>query len=195
MTKSHCEGCGKVLMPYGSVNLGSIEEGYRVLCLACYNTTIAEHCGVNFEHAEFQPITLTDADGTAHRFDFALRLLGDRVALDAHEIRDNPDGGYEFSVLSFGPEGEPLELFQQLFEKMRRGVAQKHLQRCDRKGTQIAESGIVRGNVSCDMESDGRLPLLIIDGKPIRWDQFGDMLLTYEGFSFRLEVYDRTEER
>ena len=197
MTESPCDGCGKLLLPFRSVHLGSIKEGYRHLCLACYNATIAEHCGVDFEHAEFQPIMLTDADGASHKFCFALRLLGDRVALDAHEIQDDPDGGYEFSVLSFEPEGEPLELFRELFEKMRRALAQKHLEQHDQFGTQFTDSGIVRGTVSCDLDCDAsvRLPMLVIDGKPITWQQFGQMLMTYEGFSFKLEVYDRSEER
>jgi hypothetical protein len=58
-------------------------------------------------------------------------------------------------------------------------------------------SGIVRGNVSCDLESDSgaRIPMLVIDGKPISWERFGEMLMTWEGFSFKLEVYDPSEER
>jgi len=197
MTESTCEGCGKVLPPFGSVHLGSIEEGYRHLCLPCYNATVAERCGVNFQHTEFQPVTLTDADGVAHRFDFTLRLLGDRVELGAHEIQENPVEGYEFSAISFDPEGEPLELFRQLFEKMRRALEQKHLRQDDHFGVQIAESGIVRGYVTCDLDSDAgsRLPMLVIDGKSISWEQLGQMLMSYEGFAFKLEVYDPTEER
>jgi hypothetical protein len=174
-----------------------MEKGYRHLCLACYNTTIAERCGVNFQHIEFQPITLTDVDDVAHRFEFTLRLLGDRVELRAHEIQESAIGGYEFSVIGFDPEGEPLELFRQLFEKMRRALAQKHLHQDDDFGMQLTESGIVRGYVTCDLDSDAgaRLPMLVIDGKPTSWEQFGQMLMSYEGYSFRLEVYDPHEER
>jgi hypothetical protein len=197
MTDSTCNDCGKVLAPFGSVHLGSPQEGYRELCLACYNTRIAAHCGVHFQHTDFQPIILTDVGGVAHRFEFALTLLGDRVELRAHEVHDDPKGGYEFSVQSFHPEGEPLELFRQLFEKMRRALAQKYLRQDDEFGLQIAESGIVRGYVSCDLDSDvgERLPMLVVDGKPISWERFGQMLMTYEGFSFKLEIYDPTEER
>jgi hypothetical protein len=77
----------------------SIREVYRQLVSALHpdrepdpqerdRKTIAERCGVNFQHTEFQHITLTDADGVAHKFDFTLRLLGDRVALGAHEIHE-----------------------------------------------------------------------------------------------------------
>jgi hypothetical protein len=81
MAELHCDDCGKLLVPYGSVHLGTSEGIYRQLCLACYNAIIAERCGVDFEHAEFQPITLADADGRQHAFRFSRRLLGDRVAL------------------------------------------------------------------------------------------------------------------
>lgn len=37
-------------------------------------------------------------------------------------------------------------------------------------------------------------PLLVIDGKSLSWDEFGRMLMTYEGFNFRLEIFDRSEE-
>jgi len=196
MADSHCADCGKILSRFGSVHLGSADEGYRELCLACYNAAVAAHCGVNFQHADFEPISLADVDGLAHHFEFAYTLLGDRVELSAHEISDDPNGGYEFSVLSLDPEGEPLQLFRQLFEKMRRALSQKHLREHERYGTQIAESGIVRGSVGCDMDIvDVRVPMLMIDGKPISWERFGEMLMTYEGFSFKLEVFDRTDER
>jgi hypothetical protein len=122
---------------------------------------------------------------------------GDGIALGAHEIKDDDRGGYEFHVTSPNPEGEPLELFRQLFEKMRRALAQKHLQRADGFGLQFAESGIVRGRVSSDPDHDfgDRVPMLVIDGEPISWKRFGQMLMTYEGFSFKLEVYDKSEER
>jgi len=197
MTADTCDGCGNSLPPFGSVSLGSIEKGYRHLCLRCYNAVIAEHAGIDFEHVDFQPVTVADADGVPHEFRFFARLLGDGIAIAAHEIKDDDREGYEFHVISPDPEGEPLELFRQLFEKMRRALAQKHLRREDRFGLQFAESGIVRGRVSSDPEHDfgDQVPMLVIDGEPISWKRFGQMLMTYEGFSFKLEVYDNSEER
>ena len=34
---------------------------------------------------------------------------------------------------------------------------------------------------------------LIVDGRPLSWDQLGTMLMTYEGFDFKLEIMDTTE--
>jgi hypothetical protein len=51
--------------------------------------------------------------------------------------------------------------------------------------------------ISSDLESDdynGNPPLIVIDGREIRWDEFERMLMTYEGFHFKLEIFDRSEE-
>jgi hypothetical protein len=53
---------------------------------------------------------------------------------------------------------------------------------------------MVRGRIDCDIEADDRLPLLVIDGKEIPWDQFGRMLMSFEGWQFKLEIRDRSEE-
>jgi hypothetical protein len=37
--------------------------------------------------------------------------------------------------------------------------------------------------------------MLVIDGKEIEWIEFGKMLSTYEGFNFKLDIFDKTEEK
>ncbi len=53
---------------------------------------------------------------------------------------------------------------------------------------------MVRGRISWDDNEDGRLPKLVIDGKEISWDQIGCMMAGFEGWQFRLEIKDRSEE-
>lgn len=197
-SKKPCESCGKPAAGFESVNLGSIEKGYQHLCMACYNAATSEYCGVAFEHPDFQPICLADVDGVDHEFHFATRLLGDRVAIDAREVKDGePTGGYEFQVVGFEPEGEIFDLFGKLLEKMRRALSRKHLE--DRElGLGIADHHTVRARIDCDLDDeDGygdRRPLVVIDGKPISWDRFGQMLMTFEGWQFRMEIVDPCEE-
>jgi hypothetical protein len=31
-------------------------------------------------------------------------------------------------------------------------------------------------------------------GKPFTWEEFGRMLMTYEGFQFKLKMYDVTDD-
>jgi hypothetical protein len=52
----------------------------------------------------------------------------------------------------------------------------------------------VRGRVEWDDAQDGRLPRLNIDGRDISWDEFGCMLMTFEGWQFMLKISDKSEE-
>jgi hypothetical protein len=36
--------------------------------------------------------------------------------------------------------------------------------------------------------------MLVIDGRQVTWEQFGRMLMTFEGWQFKLEIKDPTEE-
>jgi hypothetical protein len=44
------------------------------------------------------------------------------------------------------------------------------------------------------MSEDERTPLLVIDGREITWEQFGKMLMTFEGWQFKLQLLDRSDE-
>jgi len=94
-----------------------------------------------------------------------------------------------------GPlEGDVLAIFGQLFERIRSGLSQKHLEKA-KHGMLISDSNVVRGRIEWDDDTGGEIPLLIIDGKPITWEQLGRMLMTYEGFNFKLEIFDPFESR
>ena len=81
-------------------------------------------------------IILKDIEEFEHEFHFTIRHLGDRVGIDAFEIKDGHRGGYEFSLIG-DFDKEIFDLFGKLFERM---------------------------------------------------------LMTYEGFHFKLEIFDRSEE-
>jgi hypothetical protein len=76
---------------------------------------------------------------------------------------------------------------------MRRELGRRHLDR-DRGSWQIGSHGVVRARIEYDEDTDGRVPLLVIDARPISWNEFGRMLMTYEGWQFKLEIYDNSEE-
>jgi hypothetical protein len=81
---------------------------------------------------------------------------------------------------------------------MRRGLNRDHLEWSSiTNNWQISKGNVVRARIDSDLESYedyGHPPLIVIDGKEIRWDEFGRMLMTYEGFNFKLEIFDRSEE-
>ena len=144
-----------------------------------------------FEHLNFEPVRLLDCDGESHEFHFRTRLFGPGVAIDALEIRNGEPAGYEFQVIG-DPREDLLALLGRLIEKIRRAISVKHLKNGE-CGLQIAGQA-VRARIEWDEAEDGRVPLLVIDGREIPWDQFGRMLMTFEGWQFKLEIHDQSEE-
>ncbi|HLY37498.1 MAG TPA: hypothetical protein VKU61_05645 [Candidatus Binatia bacterium] len=90
-----------------------------------------------------------------------------------------------------------MTIFEQLFERTRRALARTHIEETAH-GPRIVDSAdgwVVRGQIEWDDEEEGRVPRLVVDGKDYSWDELGRMLMSFEGFLLKLEVYDRSEER
>jgi hypothetical protein len=140
---------------------------------------------------------LKDTESVEHKFHFTVRHLGDRVGIESFEIKDGHPGGYEFSIIG-DIDNEIFKLFGKLFERMRRALSRKHLQRSDTTNSwRISKGNVVRAKIDSNLESDddyGHQTLIVIDGKGIKWDEFGRMLMTYEGFNFKLEIFDKRDE-
>jgi hypothetical protein len=132
-----------------------------------------------------------NTSGKEHEFHFRTRLFGTGVALDAFEIRGGHPAGYQFQVIG-EPEVDLLVLLGRLIEKIRRGLSQRHLKK-EKYGVQIADR-IVCGRIEWDEAQDGSVPLLNIDGHEVTWRDFGGMLMTFEGWQFKLEIRDKSEE-
>jgi len=191
-----CEFCGQYVPRYNTIYVAP-EKEYFCSCLTCFNKRMADYSGTDLDHVDFEPIILRDTEEVEHEFHFTVRHLGDRLGIDAFEIKDGHRGGYEFSLIG-DIDKEIFDLFGKLFERMRRGLNRNHLEWDGATNSwQISNDNIVRARISSDLESDdyyGHPPLIVIDGKEIRWDEFGRMLMTYEGFHFKLEIFDRSEE-
>jgi hypothetical protein len=117
--------------------------------------------------------------------------LGTEVALDAFEPFDGEPSGYQFQMI--GDVGDDLlALLGCLIERIRRVLSTKYLENQD-LGQQIANQ-VVRGRIQWDRTNDGHVPLMIVDGREVSWDDFGRMLMSFEGFQFELNIRDKSEE-
>jgi hypothetical protein len=189
---TRCSNCGKVVPSYDVVNVGSIEKGNRQLCGKCFNAGEAKLTSLKkFEHPDFEPVRIVDSEGQPHVFHFRTHLFGPGVSLDAFEIRAGKPAGYEFQIIG-DPEEDLMVLLGRLVEKIRRALAMRHLTQ-GTLGLEIAHKA-VRGRIAWDEDEDGRVPLLVIDGREITWDQFGRMMMIFEGWQFKLEIRDKSEE-
>lgn len=115
-------------------------------------------------------------------------MLGDRLSLEAFELETDEPAGYRFQTLGEA-DSEPFALLAQLIQKMKRALGIKHLQ-ADAGRLRIADM-TVRGRVEWNGASQ---PCVIIDGRRIESDELGAMLLAFEGWQFRLEMLDPSDE-
>jgi hypothetical protein len=191
--EARCDSCAQITPSYDIINYGSIEGGYKHLCSQCFNKEVAEAAGLTgFENAQFEPVGLSDAAGKVHEFHFRIHLFGPGVAIDAFELCEGHPAGYRFQIIG-DPEENLLALLGRLIEKMRRSLSTEHLTKSE-YGLQISEERVVRGLIEWDDAHHGRVPLLVIDGREVDWEEFGRMLMTFEGWQFKLIIADKSEE-
>ncbi|MFC1895375.1 hypothetical protein ACFL0Q_01765 [Thermodesulfobacteriota bacterium] len=191
--KQQCNTCGNEVATYDGIYI-STRDDKSFLCSKCYNESISKATGLTFDHLSFHPIDMEDREGKNHTFHIQTRLFGDKVNIQALEIREGKPKGYKFSE-NGDAEGDLFDLFSKLVDRIRRELERSHIEPSELTRYRISNDDIVRGQIKWDDDTDGQVPCLVIDGKELSWHEFGRMLMAYEGFHFKLEIFEGTEER
>ena len=192
MHEERCETCRKITPGYDSVHFGSKDSTTRLLCTQCFNAEVAQRLGLDgFENIRLEPIGIADATGEDHQFHFTTRLLGDIVSLEAFELHEGQQVGYQFQLLG-QPEDDLFKLLGQLIQRIRKALSVKHIEE-SQYGLQIAEN-LVKGRIEWDQNEGGRVPVIVVDGREISWEAFGQMLMSHEGAQFKLEIFDPSDD-
>jgi len=167
------------------------ESNTMYLCNDCYNELMAEELEVDLEQLA-KTFSVKDYEGVNRTFNVERSLQPNGLFLEATE---NIESGYKFAVHGELSSNQQ-ELHKQLIEKTRKGTAKQNI-KTSVLPSGHAHSSIVHyeltGLIEYDETSSGT-PLVIIDGKPFTWEEVGKMLMTYEGFQFKLKMYDATED-
>jgi hypothetical protein len=192
MQQDRCEKCGEITPGYDTVHYGSLDSGYRQLCTLCFNAEVAELHGLDdFENIRLEPVGLRDCAGVEHRFHFQTRLLGGIVSLEAFELHEGNPAGYKFQLIG-DPEDELFALLGKLIQRIRKALSIRHIEDGDH-GLQIINE-MVRGRIEWDPDEDGRVPLVVVDGREISWEEFGQILMSHEGSQFKLQIFDPSDD-
>ncbi|SOE86995.1 hypothetical protein SAMN05446935_7538 [Burkholderia sp. YR290] len=194
MSDNICARCGTVTSPHDVVSVASGDGAFRSLCSRCFNTGMAHLAKLNaFEHPEFAPVRLADADGVVHEFHFRSLLFGDQLSLEAFELVSGDEDcvGYRFQLLG-DLRSDPFELLGNLVQKVTRALATRHL--VEHAGKLEVAGTTVRGRIEWDSSESGHMPCVIIDGKRVDWPAFGAMLMQFEGWQFRIALVDPSDE-
>ena len=125
--------------------------------------------------------------------DYAGRMRA--FVINCHEgglgftVRAAEDGrhgdGYEFAAYS---EASPYSALYRVRQKMRRGLAMRHL-------TRLRDAyHMLHDRLSGRVTSDGKGGvLLIVDGIPLRIEDLASILGTHAGWGFELQIVDALE--
>lgn len=186
--RRRCGLCGKILRPHDSISVAEVGER----CYRCFNEELAERLGVDFDNTPIAPFVVTDVDGTRHQFEIRSVLVGTGHAMYAREVsRRDARGGYRFAILG-DLEADAQDLFTRLRERIRQGLSVRHVHETEH-GWQLTQAHRLSGVIEWNPETNGGLPLLIVDGRTFTWDQIGRMLMRFEGFTLNALVEDTIE--
>jgi hypothetical protein len=182
-----CERCGSS-KPTISLQM---EEDSMYLCSNCYNDIMSEELEVELQQLA-ETFSLKDDQGISRTFYVDRRIHPNGIYLEAME---NIEFGYKFAVHG-ELNADQGELLNNLIDKVRKGIGKQQVARKAFPSGQEYHSIIndqVSGLIEYDETSDGT-PLIIIDGKPFTWEEIGKMLMTYEGFQIKFQMYDITDD-
>lgn len=188
MQHTQCDDCGKVAPDYDLVIYGTEDLGSRNLCTQCFNQTVAKKFGLaHFENVKFEPVKLKGASGKLHEFHFQTRLLGNCETLEAFELLDNFPSGYQTKVVG-KPDDDLWLLLGKLIAELREVISVQYLVDSN-LGLQIKAETLV-GRIKASQPYDLETPLIVIDGHEISWDEFGRMLMSFEGWQFKMDIFE-----
>lgn len=134
----------------------------------------------------------TDLDGRKRIFEFRAFPVPTGFEYEAVEIVDGEPKGMRLAVL--GNEDEADILRYRLEEKVKKSLSTKHLEYHEESHTWGTCGDIIRGQIRWDPEYEGQVPLIIVDGREVTWEEFGRIMMTYEGFQFVLKFVDPSDD-
>jgi hypothetical protein len=125
---------------------------------------LAERLGVDFDNTPIAPVVIPDVDGVRHRFEIRSMLVGTGHAMYAREVgHRDARGGYRFAILG-DLEADAQDLFTRLRERIRQGLSVRHVHETEH-GWQLTQAHRLSGVIEWDPETEGALPVLIVDGR------------------------------
>ncbi|WLR55379.1 hypothetical protein LC048_24470 [Mesobacillus subterraneus] len=167
------------------------DEGQERLCNRCFNDMVSEEIGVMLETMP-EEIVVNDFSGTRRDFTVQQRLYPNGIFLEAVE---DLEYGYQYSV-----HGEldcnQTELFHKLVNKVKLNVSKRYTKAGEFRNGQKYLSIIddeVGGRIDYD-DSNPSVPMVVVDGRPYTWEQLGEMIMRFEGFQFKMNFFDQTDE-
>jgi len=97
------------------------------------------------------------------------------------------EDGYSLRLLG-AQEADVGSLFEQLRGMVRDAIGQQYLERATHREGWIMRGDDVEGRLVWRDDRPGYD--VVIDGRRLNWQEFGDVLEPFEGWTFRLSIHD-----
>ena len=192
---NRCQWCGKNSSGNGMVAL-TIKEGEpsQSICRDCYNGFVADMLGIE-DYKDFEKeIIITDCDGIEHRFQIGKTIHPTGICWEAVEHISVDKIGYSFEVHQDFEE-DSNDALERLYKKVKKGLSKKFIKREVFQGQELIsiKESVVEGRIEWDDRYGNSTPKFVIDGQEYSLKEFGKILMSCEGWNFRLEIIEPTE--
>jgi hypothetical protein len=192
---NRCQWCGRVPSGFGMVVLTIKEdEPSQSICRDCYNEFAANMLGIE-DYKDFEKEAIfTDCDGIEHRFQVGKMINPTGICWKAVEFICENKIGYSFEAHQDFEE-DSNDALERLHKKIRKGLSKKFIRKEMFQGQELIsiKENIVEGRIEWDDRYSDRTPKFIIDGQEYSLEEFGRILMSCEGWNFRLEIIEPTE--
>jgi hypothetical protein len=169
------------------------DEPSQSLCRDCYNEFAANMLGIE-DYKDFEKeATFIDCDGIEHRFQIGKMINPTGICWEAVEFIGENKIGYSFEVHQDFEE-DSNDALERLYKKIKKGLSKKFIRKEVVQGQELIsiKENVVEGRIEWDDRYD-RMPKFIIDGLEYSLEEFGRILMSCEGWNFRLEIIEPTE--
>ena len=190
-----CQYCSKDLKEHRMISLTfNAGEQPISICNNCFNEYMADKLVIN-DYDEFaKEVTFFDCDKNKHVFQIKKRVMPAGILWEAIEFLEEEKIGYTFKVHQEF-EDNPIKALEELHKRIEKGLSRKFIKKEFSFGKEfsILKDDIAKGRIEWDENFDGSMPKLIIDGEEYSLVELGKILMTYEGWDFKLEISDPTD--
>lgn len=189
---SECEICKK---NEANIQATMFDGVTRVLCRDCHNQMAADFLGVQLSPFASGIYEYSGRTRKKHKFMIEKLVVPTGIGYEAVEVTKNNAPGFKVAVLD-GFDCDQEYLFYKLEARIKSELSKRYLETGTfpdgRKYTGLKD-GVVVGRFEYDEKYDG-INKVVIDGQVFSWGELGRMLSAYEGFQFKLQIFDITDE-
>lgn len=163
----------------------------ELLCDRCTDRRVAVITG----HPELPdpppPLEITSSDGRRHVLKFRIWRAPTGIEVELEEVEVPIGEGYHFGVLG-AHDANIEELVTSVRNQAKAEMSRQYLEPHPHRSGWTIHDDEVAGMLICNEDSGTEGPYdVVVDGRTLTWEEFGEALGPYEGWRFRLVIEDR----